>query len=276
MRLQFFDQPVHPASWVRPSSGSGADDYRVTNHFWSPDILNGGLHRATDVGNAQIEYPVLVPAACRIMALQHFDGALGLRMADGNGALWELWHLNRVSVPFNRWTDAIGGQLVGRTGNTGARLPDGRPMPAHTHIELEKDGQRLDPEPYLLGRDYPWEGGEMVICKPVREQWDIPAGTEFWIDGPLQGPSKSFTTPERHWSNGETADGAFRRIEYGAEELWLKRSDIVPVPGTRNPVSGYGSAVLGLSASQVRSRERSAADTVLEAAKAAAGKYGAS
>ena len=116
----------------------------------------------------------------------------------------------------------------------------------------------------------------MVVCKPAREQWSIPAGTPFWTEGPEMGPSKSFTAPERRWSNGETSDGAFRRIEYGDEELWLKRADIVSVPGTRNPASGYGSPSMGATASQVKQAQGVAADKVLEAAKAAAKTYGAS
>jgi len=275
MKLRFFDQPIHPAGWQRPSSGTGVDDYRVTNHFWSPDILNGGTHRATDIGNAREGYPVLTPGPCEAMGLKHFDGALGVRMADGNGGFWSFWHLDSVSVPTGTWTPIDGVRKVGTTGNTGAKLPNGSPMPAHTHIELVLDNRRIDPEPFLLGDDYPWTG-DMVICKPAREQWKIPAGTPFWTEGPEMGPQKEFTSLETRWSNGETSDGSFRRIEYGSEELWIKRADIVPVSGTRNPASGYGSPSMGASAAQVKSAQTQAADKVLEAAKAAAKTYGAS
>ena len=90
------------------------------------------------------------------------------------------------------------------------------------------------------------------------------------------GPAKIFTTAEKRWSNGETTDGVYRRIEYGEEELWLERSTITPIAGTRNPATGYGTPIMGATPGEVRAAQTVAADKVLEAAKAAAKPYGAS
>jgi len=276
MKLRFLAYPIHRSDWQRPT---GSRDYRITNHYDSVDILNGGRHQAVDVGNFREGDPVYAPGPCEAMGLRHTDSALGVRFYAPNGEVWELWHLDVLGLPIGSRTRVQGGQIVGRTGNTGARLPSGAEMPKHTHIEREVGGKRVDPEAYLLGLDYNWTGiteeGDMVICHPVREQWDIPAGTVFFTQGPEQGIPKSFSTAERLWSNGETDDGVWRRVERGSEELWLKRSDLVPRPGSRNPATGYGSASMGLPESGVKLRERSAADKVLEAAKAAAKTYGA-
>jgi hypothetical protein len=276
MILKFLAYPIHRSDWQRPT---GSRDYRITNHYSSVDILNGGMHRAVDVGNFREGDPVYSPGPCSAIALRHTDGALGVRFYAPNGEVWELWHLDRTDISGTQRTNVRAGQQVGITGNTGARLPSGAEMPKHTHIEREVNGARVDPEPYLLGQDYNWTGieeGDLVPrLRPVREQWDIPSGTPFWLDGPEQGIPKSFTSPERRWSISESVDGLWRTIEYGDEVLWLKRSDIVPRAGTRNPKTGYGTPSLGLSETQAKARELNAADKVLEAAKAAAKTYGA-
>ena len=79
-----------------------------------------------------------------------------------------------------------------------------------------------------------------IFTRPVREKWRVPSGTEFYTGGPEAGERKLFTANVELWSNGETTDGAWRRFEYGNEELWLKRADITPISGTRNPATGYG------------------------------------
>lgn len=83
-----------------------------------------------------------------------------------------------------------------------------------------------------------------VLTRPVREKWKIPSGTDFWTGGPELGEQKWFTANIELWSNGETTDGSWRRVEYGTEELWLKRADIAPMSGTRNPPTGYGNPIL--------------------------------
>ena len=140
------DYPLHPLGWPRPAVSK---DYRVTNPFHGADFLNGGIHRATDVGNMSMNDVVRAPATCRAMGRRHHDSALGVIFDLGHGVLVELWHLNATLAPIGTWIDAQRGQVVGRTGNTGATLPDGSPMPAHTHIAASRNGVPFDIEPYL-------------------------------------------------------------------------------------------------------------------------------
>lgn len=155
-----FSRPLHPSDWKRPV---GNRDYRVTAHYNSPDILNGGQHQAVDAGNFEVGWPLLAPASCPAIGLRHFDGAVGARFALGGDVTLECWHLNVVNLPSDRWTDVTKGQEVGKTGNTGAKLPDGSPMPAHTHIELKRAGVRVDPEPHLFGAPVVIEEDDMKI-----------------------------------------------------------------------------------------------------------------
>ena len=141
-----FSYPLHVASWRRPA---GSIDYRVTNTFTGPDFLNGGMHRAVDVGNFRRGDAVKAPATCRARGLRHSDGALGVRFDLGSGVVLELWHLDRVELLADRWTPVSVGQVVGVTGATGARMPDGSAMPAHTHIALFRNRLPIDPEPHL-------------------------------------------------------------------------------------------------------------------------------
>lgn len=111
----------------------------------------------------------------------------------------------------------------------------------HMHWQIN----RSDPSQQVLDAIARAYGGDMpVLTRPVREKWKIPAGTEFWTGGPEQGDRKVFTANVELWSNGETIDGLWRRMEYGAEELWLKRAGLTPISGTRNPAIGFGVPVL--------------------------------
>lgn len=272
-----FAYPLHPQSWPRPR---GSIDYRVTNTFDGPDYLNGGKHRAVDVGNFRRGDSLHAPLNCVAHGLRHTDGALGVRFSLGFGMTLELWHLDRVDVPSNGAV-VRQGQVVGATGATGARLPNGQPMPAHTHVAMKRDGEPFDPEPHLFGAPIPTseEMDMPIYTKPVREAWDVPAGTVFYTGGPELGARKSFTAPAILWSNGETLDGNWRRIEYGDEELWMdgnsRTRSIRAIPGTRNPVTGYGSPSVDCSPQETRiARARTAligAGQALTAAKEALG-----
>ena len=85
-----------------------------------------------------------------------------------------------------------------------------------------------------------------VLTRPVRELWKIPSGSDFWTGGPALGEQKWFTANVELWSNGETLDGLWRRIEYGDEELWMLRAGKTPVPGSRNPATGFGTPTLSV------------------------------
>ena len=135
--------------------------YAITTTYDGRDLINGGTHQAVDVGNFGLDDPILSPITGRARGLYHFDGAIGIEYELGQGWTLEIWHLNAtlaagLSMTPGRsdvgdWIAVSRGQVCGRTGNSGA-LVGGKPMPAHSHIELEKGGQRYDVAPYLLGR----------------------------------------------------------------------------------------------------------------------------
>ncbi len=154
-----FDKPLHVSSWKRPVRPlKDWDAFRVTGTYDGEDLINGGLHRAVDVGNysrwgsSGVGEKILAPVDCPARGLYHFDGAKGLDLSIGPDLSLRLFHLHTtlpVDPPKGRTTSAgpwrlvTKGQWIGVTGNTG--LGTG----AHTHIELWHRGARIDPEPYL-------------------------------------------------------------------------------------------------------------------------------
>lgn len=146
--------------------------YAITTTFDGRDLVNGGEHMAVDVGNFGMNDPILSPITGRARGLYHYDTAIGIEYDLGAGWTLQLWHLNATLsaglalVPGRSdagdWVDVVRGQVCGRTGNSGA-LVNGRPMPAHTHIELEKDGKRYDVAPYLLGRPFDPQEDDMKL-----------------------------------------------------------------------------------------------------------------
>jgi hypothetical protein len=128
-----------------------------------PDLVNFGRHGAVDAGNAAKGYPVRAPAGCMMRPARHFDDARGREFDLGGDWLLSLWHLAAdaatdalpapgLGTSYGAWARVARGATVARTGDTGARLPTGAPMPAHTHIELRYQGAKVDPEPYLFGQ----------------------------------------------------------------------------------------------------------------------------
>lgn len=140
--------------------------YAITTTFDGEDLVNGGLHQAVDVGNFGMDDPITSPITGRARGLYHYDTAIGIEYELGDGWMLELWHLNAtlstgLAMTPGRsdtgdWVDVTRGQVCGRTGNSGA-LVNGKPMPAHTHIRLERGGQPHDIAPYLLGRPFTLE-----------------------------------------------------------------------------------------------------------------------
>lgn len=243
--------PLHPASWRRPA---GSIDYRVTNTFDGPDFLNGGQHRAVDVGNFRRGDAVKSPARCRGRGLRHTDGALGVRFDLGSGVTLELWHLDSVSLLPDRWTPLAQGQIVGTTGATGARLPNGQPMPAHTHIAAARNGVPFDPEPHLPMAERPAKPipleDDMTVTMIVTEDWTTRTGPAagWFLDA--DGNRKHFTGAGRVTSVAEVrlGDGTDARlIAYGqGEALVMPRANLIPIAGTR---------VLGLRAADCSAQE---------------------
>lgn len=151
-----FDRPLHPGSWRRPKAPTpGWDHYRVTNPFTGPDLINGGIHGAVDMGDGLGKpAPILSPADCRARGLSHFDGALGAELVLSPRVRILLWHLS-ATIERGTWTTLRRGERFGSTGNTGRQ-----PMPYHTHGELLIDGIRRDLEPHLFGAPLDLDPGE--------------------------------------------------------------------------------------------------------------------
>lgn len=208
--------------------------YKVTGQFDGLDLINGGKHQATDVGNFGSNDPILSPITGKAMGMAHFDGALGVDYDIGNGWHVQLWHLNATLAPIGIWVDVNRGQVCGRTGNTGVQ-----PMPAHTHVELERAGVRYDIEPYLLGRPFDTEDEEMQVTAIVTEQWNTRTGPDqgWFVD--RNGNRKHFTGVEQVWTVAELImqDGTSARlVSYGptGEPLIMPRNNLLPIAGTRS------------------------------------------
>lgn len=186
-----FDQPLHEQPWCdfgtdRGKPGCPRFDYRVTNPFDGLDLVNKGQHNAVDTGNAGMGWPILAPASVPMRHLHHFDGARGRRWELGGGYVLEAWHVAAdASVDPARPTrgtaagplvDVKRGQTVALSGNTGGKLLDGSPMPAHTHIALFADGVPIDPEPHLFGAPITGAPDDMQTFS------DVPPEHRFYAD----------------------------------------------------------------------------------------------
>lgn len=218
-----FDQPLHPTNWQRPSSGAGTDDFRVTGSFYGRDLVNGGTHGATDVGNGRTGNPVLMPASCPVRALHHFDSALGLEWMLGGGWFMEAWHLGSTLLAMparpgsgtarSKWYGHFQrGEMVGRTGATGSRVQIGgvwQPMPAHTHVQITHNGERVDPERYLqmVGRKQTEMKGaddEMGKFVDVKDSAWYAGVVQRGVDlGIANGVSATHFAPERSATRAE-------------------------------------------------------------------------
>ena len=88
-------------------------------------------------------------------------------------------------------------------------------------------------------------GGKInMLLRPVQEQWYTRTGSSgyFYTHGPGSGTRKNFYAKSRVTSIAESADGKWRVLAYGREILWMPRANLIPIPGTRRPSSGYGLA----------------------------------
>ena len=115
-----------------------------------------------------------------------------------------------------------------------------------------------------------------MAIRPVREDFATKTGSTdgaFYIDGPGMGSKKWFTASEWVTSVGETTDGLWRVLFYvgdpanGGEYLWMALANLVPVPGTRQPPTGYATELPSEGTGEDLSDELAAAEA--EAAKQA-------
>jgi hypothetical protein len=222
-----FAFPVRPASWQRPP---GDHSYRVTNPFTGVDLINGGLHRAVDLGNFRTNDPLRSPAGCQAKGRRHFDGAIGVDLLLYPNVVVTLWHL-REHLLGTDWRNVSRGQLIGYTGNSGRQ-----PMPAHTHVELWRGNTRFDPEPYLLGMPLLEDGTDMQVLQIITEDWHTRTGPdEGWFLDAARN-RKYFNARVRVTTVAEVLYNAsnYRLVSFGqGEPLLMPRANLEPIPGTR-------------------------------------------
>jgi hypothetical protein len=141
--------PIHPQTWVRPS---GNTDFRITQRFAVPDSYYGGRqqHNAVDLGNFSCGGAVVAMAPGTVrrvqdnaMALGAKTNALGVIVDHGSGVQSEYWHLNAYAGPMSG--PIVAGTQIGLVGRTG--LGD----VCHLHVEVKRNGVRIDPEPLMFG-----------------------------------------------------------------------------------------------------------------------------
>lgn len=235
-----FRYPIHPITWNRPANNR---DYRVTNPFIGQDLINGGIHRAVDVGNFRRGDPIYAPAKCLARGIQHSDGAKGVIFDLGGEWSLEAWHLDKVHLGTG-YLPVVAGALVGLTGASG------RVSGAHTHIELKHRAIKIDVEPYLpmperAAQPIPMEVDYMFRAV-VQEDWTTGVGPDrgWFLDA--DGVKKHFTAAQKVTTVAELTmvDGTDARLAvYPPEEpIIIPRSSITPVAGTRQSGAGQNAA----------------------------------
>lgn len=267
--------------------------YAITTTFDGRDLVNGGMHMAVDVGNFGMDDPIKAVSR-RGRGLYHYDGAIGYEDDLGNGWTLQRWHLNTTwaaglsLIPgrsdVGDWADVQIGQTVGRTGNTGA-LVNGRPMPAHTHIELERNGQRYDVAPHLLGQPFdPNQENHMKVAgkfvRHIHNRRSVLTGDAHLRRGVLAGEDASLAVMPKGTGlypifvvEGRPVGAAADRHEWYAAVLYVNPDQAKAVGSVETGrVLGYvHSSVLGpLEAVEAAPDPAATAALVYEAADATA------
>lgn len=156
--------------------------HQITQKFGQTDAaVTGGVHKGLDLG-ASAGTPVLAVAAGTVIAS-------GYQTAGGNFVLVDIgdltvgyYHLQQRSVAAG--SVVAEGDTVGLVGSTGwATGP-------HLHLQFERGGVAIDPQPYISGqsthsapapRTPPADG--IYVIQPndtfwgLEERWNLPHGT---------------------------------------------------------------------------------------------------
>lgn len=168
-----------------PPDPRAYDTFRVTQQFGTPDSFYAELdiregrtprtHGATDVGNYRCGEPVVAMAAGTVRrvrdnatALGAPSDALGVVIDHGGGITSEYWHLDRYAGPSSG--PVAQGQQIGVVGRTGLGNV------CHLHVEVKRNGVKLDPEPLMFG-------GSLT----VEDDMQLPSGAGYLASGVI-GP----------------------------------------------------------------------------------------
>ena len=143
-----------------PPDPRAHDTFRVTQRFGTPDSYYAEIdirmgrtprtHGAVDLGNYRCGDPVvaMAPGIVRRVkdnatALGAISDALGVVIDHGGGISSEYWHLNAYAGPASGHIAA--GTQIGIVGRTGLGNV------CHLHVEVKRNGQKIDPEPLIFG-----------------------------------------------------------------------------------------------------------------------------
>ncbi len=118
---------------------------RITGHFGDSGGIRQRPHRGTDFG-ARTGTPVLAPADGRVVAAttEYPDGPqYGTVVVIDHGQGWQTLyaHLQGADVAVGQQVHA--GEQIARVGSTG------RVTGPHLHLEMLRNGERVDPQAYL-------------------------------------------------------------------------------------------------------------------------------
>lgn len=185
-----------------PPDPAAYDTFRVTQAFGARDFYyaDGRVHGAVDVGNFRCGDPVV--AMCAGTARRVKDNArslgaksdaLGVVVDHGYGITSECWHLNRQDVADGQRVAA--GQQIGVVGRTG--LGD----VCHLHVEVKRNGTRIDPEPLMFGGSLTVEDDMQIRGANLRH---------------IQNRSARLAVKARFRSSPETTDNVIDDLEAGA------------------------------------------------------------
>lgn len=109
-------------------------------------------HQAAGLGCA-VDYranyvPLFSPVDGVVFLFNESGGGNWIRVTDSDGRRWEMAHLSERYVATGQTVKA--GEKIGKTGNTGT-ITTG----PHLHLQVIKNGVRLDPEPLLANAPFP-------------------------------------------------------------------------------------------------------------------------
>ena len=130
-----------PENWISPLK-----DYRITASFkdmkdpFSKEIK---FHKGIDLA-APLGTEVLAPASGKVHELGDDEShGIYLVLAHPDGWMTIYNHLNETAPGLKAGDNVKQGSLIGKVGSTG------RSTGPHLHYEIQKDGQNVDPKPYL-------------------------------------------------------------------------------------------------------------------------------
>ena len=241
----------------------------VTRAFGDGSLPQYGTHDGLDIDNGGPAGDPIIAIDPGTVYQSFFDSGSGgagiVRINHGGGWTSGYAHMNRLDVRV--------GQEVNRGQQLGPLDSTGWVTGPHLHFDTTYNGVRVDPWPRLAqNRAGAGVADDMIFRTPiVTQEWDTVPGKASTFTRP-DGTTGYFSAKERVKTIAEgTIDGNdVRLLDYGTkhEALTIARGGLTN-PGPR--IVGSPNVTAATKAGQTQG-----ADAVLEAAKVAAKRYGAS